>query len=422
MAAILSPFLASLGDNIRARPIPWQGFQRAGLISEAQVSQITAIDKQPPHRKRELLDKESRAYAHLLMELVAKSKRVDLLQYTLVLMADLAQTSEAFGEALAHEDAAPLVSLLHHEDEQIPLLAAQALNGVCAPLTSDAQAPFFEWFRQQASKQDHPDLQSVGVQGLSNVLRTCDVRAAFYENEENRKLLVQLLEGDSGIQLTYNVLLVFWLLSYDKDIAERLNADLELIAKLAKCIRQSIKEKITRLAIGILANLSPIKANRQVMIALDLLPLMKALQARNWADPDIKADLDTVLEHLHASQAEMTSLDAYEAEISSGQLTWSPCHRSETFWRDHARLLLQHEGALLKKLARILSTATDTLSQAVAAHDVGCFVKAAPEARKMVEKLGAKTKVMELMASKDPEVRFEALNTVQILLSKAWEK
>ncbi|ORY75458.1 armadillo-type protein [Protomyces lactucae-debilis] len=422
MASILSPFLASLADNIRARPIPWQGYQRAGLITDEQVERIKAIDKQPLAKKRELLEKESREYAQLLMKLVREMKRVDILQYTLVLLSDLAQSSEVLSEALAQEDTAALVALLDHEDEQIPLLAAQALNCIPTPLSTDAQAPFFAWFKQQAAKRDHPDLQSVGVQGLANVLRTSNVRAAFYKDKENAQQLVALLTSNGGIQLTYNVLLVFWLLSFDKEIASKLHADLELIPKLVHVLRHSIKEKISRLAVGILRNMAANKADRHTMIALDLLPLLKTLHSRGSADPEIQADLDALLTYLQDSQAEMTSLDAYKAELASGQLAWSPVHRSETFWRDHARLLLQHEGDLLKQLARILSTATDTVSQAVAAHDVGCFVKANPESRKLVERLGAKTKVMELMASKDPEVRFEALGTVQILLSKAWEK
>ncbi|KFY31190.1 hypothetical protein V494_07994, partial [Pseudogymnoascus sp. VKM F-4513 (FW-928)] len=38
-------YLSSLRNNIRARPIPWDGAVRAGTITEAQLGRIRAVDK-----------------------------------------------------------------------------------------------------------------------------------------------------------------------------------------------------------------------------------------------------------------------------------------------------------------------------------------------------------------------------------------
>jgi V-type H+-transporting ATPase subunit H len=65
---------------------------------------------------------------------------------------------------------------------------------------------------------------------------------------------------------------------------------------------------------------------------------------------------------------------------------------------------------------------------AVGCHDVGQLVKQVPQAMtydsfsmeaygRQVQSLGAKTRIMELMGHGDPDVRYEALSTVQLLMS-----
>lgn len=101
MASLLiSPYLDELTANIRARPIPWEGYQRASLISEDEVRRIKAIDKQPATKKQEIVTKDCDEYAQLVMNLLGKIKRVDILQYTLVLAGDFISESEAFAHSL----------------------------------------------------------------------------------------------------------------------------------------------------------------------------------------------------------------------------------------------------------------------------------------------------------------------------------
>ncbi len=49
---------------------------------------------------------------------------------------------------------------------------------------------------------------------------------------------------------------------------------------------------------------------------------------------------------------------------------------------------------------------------AIACNDVGWLVKEAPEKRAVLEKLGVKGRVMELMTDKDEGVRWESLRAV----------
>ncbi len=170
-----------------------------------------------------------------------------------------------------------------------------------------------------------------------------------------------------------------------------------------------------------LVDLAP-EQNVNPMLVGKLLPLINTLQTRKWSDQEIIEDLDHLSTVLKESLENLTSFDEYRTEVESGHLTWSPAHKSSEFWKENAANLTKDDNALVRSLARLLSTSKDPVVLAVAANDIGAFVKHYPEGRNVAQKVGAKTRVMELMANADPDVRFEALNAVQNLLSRAWEK
>jgi len=58
---------------------------------------------------------------------------------------------------------------------------------------------------------------------------------------------------------------------------------------------------------------------------------------------------------------------------------------------------------------------------AIACNDVGRLVKEVPEKRAQLEKLGLKTRVMELMTEEDETVRWESLNALSGWLRYSFE-
>ena len=143
--------------------------------------------------------------------------------------------------------------------------------------------------------------------------------------------------------------------------------------------------------------------------------LLTNLSGRHLTDPDLLEDLDHLTSMLDEYTKTQTTFDQYAAEVQSGHLRWSPPHRNPTFWHENARRILdEHNGALPKKLAEILSKNWDTDKQvlAIGCHDVGSLVKEVPERRNRLEKLGLKNRVMALMADKDESVRWESLRAV----------
>lgn len=95
-------YLNSLQNNIRARPIPWEGAVRAGNITDDQLRKIKAVDKVRKEQRRQTIDGDLSGYTTLLAGstggksiLESASKRSDIIQYVLVLAADLINGNHA---------------------------------------------------------------------------------------------------------------------------------------------------------------------------------------------------------------------------------------------------------------------------------------------------------------------------------------
>ncbi|KAJ1560011.1 V-type proton ATPase subunit H, partial [Nowakowskiella sp. JEL0078] len=95
-------------------------------------------------------------------------------------------------------------------------------------------------------------------------------------------------------------------------------------------------------------------------------------------------------------------------------LDWSPPHLSEQFWKSNATRLNEKDYELLRILSRIIGTSSNNTVLAVAAHDIGQYVKYYPNGKKIVQEIGAKQQIMELMTNQDPDVRYQALLAVHL--------
>lgn len=89
-------YLNSLQNNIRARPIPWDGAVRAGNITDEHLRKIKAVDKVRKQERKNTVEADVNGYSSLLAGgpgeqsvLESASRRTDIVQYILVLAADL---------------------------------------------------------------------------------------------------------------------------------------------------------------------------------------------------------------------------------------------------------------------------------------------------------------------------------------------
>lgn len=91
-------YLSSLQNNIRARPIPWEGAVRAGNITDDHLKKIKAVDKVRKEQRIQTIEADLAGYTNLLAGgsqgksvLESASRRTDIVQYILVLASDLIQ-------------------------------------------------------------------------------------------------------------------------------------------------------------------------------------------------------------------------------------------------------------------------------------------------------------------------------------------
>lgn len=475
-------YLSSLQNNIRARPIPWDGAVRAGTISEEQLTRIRAVDKVRKEQRKQTIEGNLDAYRTLFVGsadrqvksiLESAAKRADVVQYVLVLLGDLLEGSPALVQALVdHEDPyvpfLPLLAQASSPEEAIPLLTSTVLTTLLAgaassnpkgTAASDKALHKLYTYLSTLAKSTDSGLQDIAVIAYSSLLRNKRSREIFWEqrsltlepliailktaagvaaNEDSSSTLWSgassrgnnvegFINGGIGLQLLYHVLLVMWQLSFDgADIGDGLDSEYDVIPLFAQLLRLSPKEKTTRLLVSSLHNLiAPNPRSLLPAAALARLPaLLQTLNARKYSDQDLIDDLSNLSDMLEEHTKTQTTFDEYAAEVDSGHLRWSPPHKSATFWAENARRILEHEnGSLPKKLAEIMAKSWDSDKQvlAVGCNDLGWLVKEVPEKRQQLERLGLKTRIMELMAEPDEAVRWESLRAVGEWLRYSFE-
>ena len=89
-------YLTSLQNNIRTRPVPWDGAVRAGTLTDEQLSKIRAVDKVKKDARIQAVERDLDGYRSLFVGgpgdpsvLESAKKREDVVQYILVLLSDL---------------------------------------------------------------------------------------------------------------------------------------------------------------------------------------------------------------------------------------------------------------------------------------------------------------------------------------------
>ncbi|EEY18316.1 vacuolar ATP synthase subunit H [Verticillium alfalfae VaMs.102] len=462
-------YLASLQNNIRQRPIPWDGAVRAGTITEDHLARIRAADKaKKPEARKEVVEADLDGYRLLFVGEQGKpsaiekaGKNANVIHYVLVLLSDLLQSVPSLSKALLksgdpYKSFLPLLANSNNTEDPIPLLTATALTKLIASSRDESAAthralPLLFTYLSGLSKSSDAGLQDIAVQEYSSLLYSRSSRQQFWDQRsETVQPLIDLLRsaagigsngsssaslwsgnapardvgfagslgGGVGLQLLYHVLLVMWQLSFEaEDIGDELSDEYDIVLLYTHLLRLSPKEKTTRLIVSTLHNL--LESNQKTLLPTAVLARLPALltnvSGRHMTDPDLLEDLASLKELLEEYAKTKTNFDEYVAEVQSGHLRWSPPHRSQVFWAENARKILDHDkGDIPRRLAEIMKTPWDSDKQvlAIACNDVGALVREVPERRYQLEKLGLKTRVMELMGEADESVRWESLRAL----------
>ncbi|KAG6854987.1 hypothetical protein C0991_009810 [Blastosporella zonata] len=429
LSLVSNAYLDDASAKIRSKPVPWEGYQRADLITSEELALIKKVDKQPRQRIDQILLSDLQTYALLYFRLLKKLQRVDTMQCLLVLIADaLSERIPVFlrtSEADPDLPFLPLLRALDTQDEFVQLKASQILTILISsdstPLALQHLKPFLATLSGlvQGTAVNKRD---VAVQCVESLLARRDCRQAVWGVTGILAGLIEILKHKPGPQMSYQVAFCFWLLSFEQNVAEQLDKKYDVIPLLIDVAQGAVKEKVTRVIVATFRNLvvkAP-AANLPAMLVAKLLPFVKNLSTRKWQDEDILEDIQFLRDELNTNFQSLTTYDEYTSELSSGYLSWSPVHESDDFWKENAAKLNDNDCQQLQTLLRLLKESTDPLVLAVAAQDVGQYVRHCDRGKKLVEKYNGKARVMELMTHEDSEVRYRALVSVQQLVSQPW--
>lgn len=430
-ATLVEPFTR---EDVMKRTVPWRNYAEAGLITAKDLELITEFDKKEPDVQQDMLSNERKGkkYVTLLFTVLGKINTVEPLQYVVALLNELVDGSTDRVLALYTEVSktmdiyTPLFSAIRRVDSDW-FLNKEASNLLrlllCHPDTTaseEAGKDFLEWIKTQLQSKELLNVMIV-VGVLRKLLLVVKYRDAF---GPSGLPLLQAVASENiaplKFQLLYEVCMCIWLCLYNKELAA--TPAVALVATLASITRQIAKEKVRRMSVASLRSLTACRENRHAMIACHVEKLATSLLSQKLTDQEYADDLQALQTALMTEITEMSSWDMYRTEVLSGQLDWSPVHRSERFWREYVGLFENNSWEILTKLQQILQS-PDSSARAIAVccFDIGEFARFHPRGKQVLAKFDFKMDLMKLLTHADSEVRKNALFSLQKLMSNKLE-
>ncbi|KAJ7361731.1 V-type proton ATPase subunit H [Desmophyllum pertusum] len=437
-SAIVMPFgrLSVEREEVRKQKVNWQSYVQSQMINQEDYTMIADYDCMGVEERGKILEQKGDQFAKSCLSLLARLSRDQTIRYILVLIDDVLTEDKSrvsifheFGKRANINVWTSFLKLLNRQDQfivhQTAIIIAKLASWGKVPLPDNDLNYFLSWVKNGLAASGN-DYQHSVAQCLQLMLRHHAYRQAYFKVDGIQSVVSALLAPNIGFQLQYQLSFVLWLMSFDPRIAQRMTGNSAVIRALADILRESGKEKVTRIIIAALRNLleKPEEKKNEAalsMVQCKLLPVLSVLNGKTWVDEDIKDDVEVVYEKLNERVQDLSTFDEYAAEVRSGGLEWSPVHKSEKFWRENAQRLNEKNYELLKILTKLLEKSADPTILAVAAHDTGEYVRHYPRGKHVLENLGCKVMVMKMMTHNDPNVRKEALLAVQKLMVHNWE-
>ncbi|ESO01597.1 hypothetical protein HELRODRAFT_81462 [Helobdella robusta] len=421
--------------EIRNTRVNWQSYAQGRMITPDEFDIIIKLDS-AASRGETFKNMPTQCIATLLsmMSKIAKDQTV---QYLVTLIDDILQEDKSRVElfrqyATKNKESIwkPFFDMLHRPDSYTVNQASRIISKIACwgkiPMPSQDLNFYLHWLiKDQLRAQGNEYLQSV-VRCLQMLLRLPVYRQHFVELK-GVETINDLLHSKTGYQIQYQLIFCLWILTFDVSIANKISRYAGVIPVMSDILSDAAKEKVIRIILATFRNLLEKPSEKEfktdnslAMIRCKVMKQLSLLETKKYEDIDIMEDIQFISGTLQVQVQDLSSFDEYTSELKSGQLEWSPVHKSEKFWRENAGRLNEKNFELLKILAKLLETSKDPLILSVAAHDLGEYVRHYPHGKTVIEQLGGKTYVMALLSHEDPNVRYEALLAVQKLMVHNW--
>ncbi|KAM6410485.1 V-type proton ATPase subunit H [Athene noctua] len=454
-AAVPTNIIAAKAAEVRANKVNWQSYLQGQMISGEDCEFIQRFEqKRNPEEKQELLQTEGNQCAKTFINLMTHISKEQTVQYILTMVDDMLQENHQrvcifFDYAKRGKNTAwsYFLPMLNRQDLFTVHMAARIIAKLAAwgreLMEGSDLNYYFNWIKTQLSSQklrgtggsveagtvstsDSSQYVQCVAGCLQLMLRVNEYRFAWVE-ADGVNCIMGVLSNKCGFQLQYQMIFCVWLLAFSPQMCEYLRR-YNIVPVLSDILQESVKEKVTRIILAAFRNLLEKSTERETrqeyalaMIQCKVLKQLENLDQQKYDDEDISEDIKFLLDKLGESVQDLSSFDEYSSELKSGRLEWSPVHKSEKFWRENAVRLNEKNYELLKILTKLLEVSDDPQVLAVAAHDVGEYVRHYPRGKRVIEQLGGKQLVMNHMHHEDQQVRYNALLAVQKLMVHNWE-
>ncbi|KAJ9601335.1 hypothetical protein L9F63_000473 [Diploptera punctata] len=428
--------LQQQATEIRSQRVNWQSYLQSQMISQEDYNFIVAFDNADVAGRETLLRDNRSQCAKTFLNLLGHVSKDQTIQYILIMIDDMLQEDHSRVEIFREHSSkkresvwGPFLNLLNRQDGFIMNMTSRIIAKIACwsqELMDRSDLQFYlTWLKDQLKQNNNEYMQSV-ARCLQMMLRIDEYRFAFVAVDGISTLLA-VLQGRVNFQVQYQLIFCLWVLTFNPLLAEKMNK-FSVIPILADILSDSVKEKVTRIILAVFRNLiekpeeaAVSKEHCIAMVQCKVLKQLNILEQRKFDDEDIVADVEFLDEKLQASVQDLSSFDEYGTEVKSGRLEWSPVHKSAKFWRENASRLNEKNYELLRILIVLLETSKDPLVLSVASFDIGEYVRHYPRGKHVIEQLGGKQLVMQLLGHEDPNVRYEALLAVQKLMVHNWE-
>uniref|UniRef100_A0A8C9WHY2 V-type proton ATPase subunit H n=1 Tax=Scleropages formosus TaxID=113540 RepID=A0A8C9WHY2_SCLFO len=445
-AAVPTNVIAAKAAEVRANKVNWQSYLQGQMISGEDCEFIKRFEMAHSEEKQAILTNEGHQCARTFLNLMAHISKEQTVQYILTLIDDTLQENHQrvtvfFDYAKKTKNTAwsYFLPMLNRQDPFTVHMAARIIAKLAAwgreLMEGSDLNYYFNWIKTQLCSQLIGVLGSGGTSSsqyaqcvagcLQLMLRINEYRFSWVE-ADGVNSITAVLSSKCGFQLQYQMIFCLWLLAFSPQMCEQLRR-YNVVPVLADILQESVKEKVTRIILATFRNLLEKSSERETcqeyalaMIQCKVLKQLENLEQQKYDDEDITDDIKFLLERLGESVQDLSSFDEYSSELKSGRLEWSPVHKSEKFWRENAVRLNEKNYELLKILTRLLEVSEDPQVIAVAAHDIGEYVRHYPRGKRVIEQLGGKQLVMNHMHHEDQLVRYNALLAVQKLMVHNW--
>ncbi|KAI8506109.1 PREDICTED: V-type proton ATPase subunit H-like [Branchiostoma belcheri] len=429
--------LSQRAADVRAHRVNWQSYLQGQMISQEDFQFIREFDNVSAENREKVLQDKGMQAVKTFQNLMGKISKDQTVQYILTMVDDMLQEKHdrvnLFFDYAKKMKTAPwsqFINMLNRQDQFVINQAARIIAKLACwgreLMEGSDLTYFFTWLKNQLVAKDNDYRQTVAG-CLMMMLRINEYRLGFMRLDGINTLVTVVAANKIGFQLQYQITFSMWLLAFNAEIAMQMDR-YNVIPVLSDVLRESVKEKVTRIVLATFRNLLEkptdrdcIKDHALAMIQCKVLKHLEVLEGQKFEDPDITEDIEFLEEKLQESMQDLSSFDEYSSEVRSGRLEWSPVHKSEKFWRENAGRLNEKNYELLKILIRLLETSKDPQILAVASHDIGEYVRHLPRGKHLIETLGGKQLVMQHMHHEDQSVRYQALLAVQKLMVHNWE-